>query len=188
MFADGTTIYYVGKEVKEIIDALNHVLNDFQSSDCSHWKDCGYADFQPYFCWSIKTSHKLNWKSQVKALHTKFGGRLKLLKKFKTLLSSVLEEIYFKGIVPSITYCIAIWGSCSPPTFYTLEHLHLKAAKLVYKLPTETPDTDVLDLVKWKPLVYVYKRRLASVMYQIYHNSLSDQFTALLETCNTNTN
>ena len=30
MFADDTTIYYIGKEVEEIIDALNHILNDFR--------------------------------------------------------------------------------------------------------------------------------------------------------------
>ena len=139
-------------------------------------------------CLGVEIDYKLNWKPQVKALHTKFGGKLKFLKKFKALPSSVLEEIYLKEIVPSITYCIAIWGSCSPSAFYTLEHLHLKAAKLVHKLPTETPDTDVLELVKWKPLVYIYKRRLASIMYQVYHNSLPDQFTALFETRNTNTN
>ena len=90
----------------------------------------------------LKFTIKLNWKPQVKALHIKFGGKLKFLKKFKALLSNVLEEIYFKGIVSSITYCIAIWGSCSLSTIYTLERLHLKGAKLVYKLPTETPDTD----------------------------------------------
>ena len=93
-----------------------------------------------------------------------------------------------KGIVPSITYCIAIWGSCSPSTFKVLEHLHLKAAKLIHKLSSETPDSDVLDLVKWKPLGYIYKRRLASIMYQVFHNSLPDQLTALFETRNTDNN
>ena len=32
MFADDTTMYYIGKEVEEIIDMLNVMLNDF-----SHW-------------------------------------------------------------------------------------------------------------------------------------------------------
>ena len=51
-----------------------------------------------------------------------------------------------------------------------------------------TPDSDVLDLVKWKPLGYIYKRRLASIMYQAFHNSLPDQLTALFETRNTDNN
>ena len=69
-----------------------------------------------------------------------------------------------------------------------MEHLHLKAAKLIHKLPSETPDSDVLDLVKWKPLGYIYKRRLASIMYQVFHNSLPDQLTALFEIRNTDNN
>ena len=139
-------------------------------------------------CLGVEIDYKLNWKPQVKALHTKFGGKLKFLKKFKVLPSSVLEEIYFKGIVPSITYCIANWGSCSPSTFNELEHLHLKAAKLIHKLPSETPDSDVLDLVKWKSLSYLYKRRLASIMYQAHHKTLPDQLTALFETRTSDSN
>ena len=30
MFADDTTIYNIGKEVEETMDALNHILNDFR--------------------------------------------------------------------------------------------------------------------------------------------------------------
>lgn len=30
MFADDTTIYFIEKEVEEIIDALNIILNDFK--------------------------------------------------------------------------------------------------------------------------------------------------------------
>ena len=55
------------------------------------------------------------------------------------------------------------------------------------KLPSETSDTDVLGPVKWKPIVYVYKRRLASTMYQVYHDSLPDQFESLFETRNNST-
>ena len=214
MFADDTTIYYIGKDVEEIINALNLILNDFKVWCCKNHLTVhtgktvamlisSHAFVGPlrplifgnsfiYFstkstCLGVEIDYKLNWKPQVKTLHAKFGGKLTFLKKFKALPSSVLEKIYFKGIVPSITYCIAIWGSCSPSTFNILEHLHLKAAKLIHKLPSETSDTDVLDLVKWKPLAYIYKRRIASIMYQVYHNSLPDQFSALFETRNINT-
>ena len=215
MFADDTTIYYIGEEVEEIVDALNLILNDFKvwcrknhltvhtgktvaMLISSHafvgpMRPLMFGDSYIYFntkstCLGVEIDYKLNWKPQVKELHIKFGGKLKFLKKFKGLPSSVLEEIYFKGIVPSITYCIAIWGSCSPSTFKVLEHLHLKAARLIHKLPSETPDSDVLELVKWKPLGYIYKRRLASIMYQVFHNSLPDQLTALFEIRNTDNN
>ena len=48
MFADDTTIYYIGREVEEIVDTLNLVLNGikrFQNVvlqepiDLTHWKD-----------------------------------------------------------------------------------------------------------------------------------------------------
>ena len=169
MFVDDTTTYYVGKEVDETIDASNHILNDFRVWCCKNQltvhtgktvamlisnhafvgplRRLMFGNSYIHFitkstCLGVEIDYKLSWKPQVKAPHIKFGGKLKFLKKFKALPSNVLEEIYFKGIVPSITYCIAIWGSCSPSTFYTLEQLHLKAAKLVCKLPTKTPDTD----------------------------------------------
>ena len=72
-------------------------------------------------------------------------------------------------------------------TFNILEYLHLNAAWLIHKLPSEIPETDVLDLVKWKPLVNIHKRRLASIMYQVYHDSSPDQFVSLVETRNINT-
>lgn len=215
MFADDTTIYYLGKGVEEIIDALNLILNDFKVWCCKNhltvhtgktvamlissqvfvgpMRPLMFGNSHIYFttkstCLGVEIDYKLNWKPQVKALHYKFGGKLKFLKKLKALPSGVLEEIYFKGIVPSITYCIAIWGSCSPSTFNELEHLHLKAAKLIHKLPSETPDSDVLDLVKWKSLGYIYKRRLASIMYQVHYNSLPDQLTALFTKRNIDSN
>ena len=178
MFADDTTIYYIGEEVEEIVDALNLILNDFKVWCCKNHltvhtgkivamltsshafvgptRPLMFGDSYIYFntkstCLGVEIDYKLNWKPQVKALHIKFGG-----KRFKGLTSSVLEEIHFKGIVPSITYCIAIWGSCSPST------------KLIHKLPSETPDSDVLDLVKWKPLGYIYKRRLASICLRFF--------------------
>ena len=36
MFADDTTIYYIGKEVEETIDASNHILNDFRVWCCKN--------------------------------------------------------------------------------------------------------------------------------------------------------
>ena len=85
-------------------------------------------------------------------MQTKFGGKLKFLKRMKGLLPRVLEEIYYKGIIRSITYCIAIWGSCSLSVF---NESHIKAAKPIHNLPSETPDSDVLKPVKWKSLSYI---------------------------------
>ena len=95
--------------------------------------------------------------------------------------TSVLEEVYYKGIVPSVTYCIAVWGTCSISIFNDLKQLHIKAAKLIYKIPSETPDLDVLRIANWKPLNYIYKRRLATLMYQVKAKTLPEPLTDLFE-------
>ena len=78
---------------------------------------------------------QLELEPQIKMLLSKFGGKLKFLKSMKGLPTCVLEEIYYKGIVPSITYFIAVWGSCSLSLFNDLAHLHKKAAKLIINSP-----------------------------------------------------
>ena len=99
----------------------------------------------------------------------------------KGLPTSILEEVYYKGILPSVTYCIAVWGTCSISIFNDLEQLHFKAAKLIYKIPSETPDLDVLRIANWKPLNYIYKRRLATLMYQVKAKTLPEPLTDLFE-------
>ena len=209
LFADDTTIYYIAREIEEIVDSLNLILTDFKvwcdrnrltvhtgkteamlisnHSFVGPLRPLMFGNSHINFttkstCLGVVIDHKLNWKAQVKTLHSRFVGKLKFLKSMKGLPTNVLEEIYYKGIVPSITYCISVWGSCSLATFNDLEQLHTKAAKLIHKLPSETPDADVLQIVKWKPLIYIYKRRLASIMYQVFNNSLPDQLTSLLGT------
>ena len=60
-------------------------------------------------CLGIIIDYNLNCKSQVTSLYIKFGGKLKFLKTMRGLPSCVLEEIYYKRIVPNcITYCIAV--------------------------------------------------------------------------------
>ena len=45
-----------------------------------------------------------------------------------------LQEIYFKTIIPSLTFCILIWGNCSTALFSSLESTHSKAAGIIYNL------------------------------------------------------
>ena len=208
MFADDTTIYYIGREVEEIIDMLNIILKDFEAwCNLNHLTvhtgktEAMLISTQPFIgpmrpllfgnnfisfttkttCLGVIIDQKLNWKPQIDKLHTKFAGKLKFLKKMKGLPTNILEEIYYKGIVPSITYCIAVWGTCPLSSFDILEKMHIKAAKLIHKIPSGTRDIDVLNIVKWKPLSYLYKRRIATIMYQIKNKSLPEQLTSLFE-------
>ena len=120
MFADDTTIFYIGEEVEEIVHALNLILNDFKvwcyenhltvhtgktvamlifsHAFVGPMRPLMFGDSYIYFntkstCLGVEIDYKLNWKPQVKALHIKFGGKLKFLKKFKGLPSRVLASL-----------------------------------------------------------------------------------------------
>ena len=101
MFADETTIYYIGNEFEEITDALYLILKDFRVWFCrnhltvhtgktvatlifSHAFACplirplmfgnSYIHFSTKCtCLEVEIDYKLFWKLQVEVLHTKFG-------------------------------------------------------------------------------------------------------------------
>jgi len=61
----------------------------------------------------------------------------------------MLEEIYYKTVIPATTYCISVWGSCPEPTFKRVETQHIRAAKVIYRLNKSIKDEDVLAAVNW---------------------------------------
>ena len=60
--------------------------------------------------------------------------------------SRILESIYFKGIIPSITYSIASWGSSK--SLQTLEDIHIGAARFIFNIKNSTLSTEVLAATK----------------------------------------
>ena len=125
---------------------------------------------------------------QIDQVAKKFSGKLKLIKKMERLPVEVLEEIYFKVIIPCVTYCIAVWGTCPTASFNRLEVLNAKAAKMIYKLSSETHDLEALHISNWKPLSYIYKRRIAAIMYQVRNKTLPRQLVELFPLEDNSTN
>ena len=66
-------------------------------------------------------------------------------------------------------------------TCFFNKSVRVKAAKLIHGVPSKTSENEVLDMVKWKPLSHVCKRRLASLMFQIRSKSLPKQLVDLFE-------
>ena len=57
-----------------------------------------------------------------------------------------LEEMYIKTYnSPTCNFSISVWGSCSSATFAEIEGLHLKAARVIYRLPRHVKDSDGLQ-------------------------------------------
>ena len=41
------------------------------------------------------------------------------------------ERHLFQSIIPSVLYCIAIWGSCTKSIMFKINNIHLKAARFI---------------------------------------------------------
>ena len=53
------------------------------------------------------------------------------------------KTLYFKTVIPSVLYGIVVWGSGSK--FKELELIHIRAARLIHKLPKGMTDKDILQ-------------------------------------------
>ena len=80
------------------------------------------------------------------------NAKVKMLRRINFLSTSILETFYYKIVIPSVLYGIVIWGS--GPKFKDLEMIHIRAARLIHKLPTSFKDSDILSKVGWIPLEY----------------------------------
>lgn len=63
---------------------------------------------------------------------------------------------------------MVVWGSGS--NFKELELIHIRAARLIHKLPKNLKDEDILIKVKWMPLKYFYTCRLLIITHKAYYN------------------
>ena len=115
----------------------------------------------------IILDHKLSWNLQIRKVCKQYGAKIKQLKKMRYLPTPLLEEIYFKTVVPQISYCISVWGSCSIPLFNELEKQHPRASRVVHKMPENIKEHDILKLANWQDLSYIYKRRISTEMYKV---------------------
>ena len=85
----------------------------------------------------------------------------------------MLLDLYFKVIMPSIVYGISVWGTpykINKEGFKALEALHCRAARIIFELPWEMSNADVMKKANWSSLAFMYKISLAKLMYKIHNN------------------
>ena len=70
-------------------------------------------------CLGVKLDNKLNWSPHIKMVNWNFHAKISKLKQMKTFNWSTLENFYFKGNLPSVTYCISLWRSFNLPDGFT---------------------------------------------------------------------
>ena len=171
LFADDTTIYAIGKNTDDIHIKIQRILNEVYSW-CSlnrlsiHYGKteamivsrrpftgpmqsltCGNAVIEyksKSDCLGLRLENRLSWDSQIKKICLSFNGKSKALKKICFLQKHILETIYFKTVLPSMLYGLAVWGSCSPSLFNNLEEIHQRAAKLIHGGSSQQNNGDIL--------------------------------------------
>ena len=94
--------------------------------------------------------------------------------------AKVQEEFYFKGLLPSATYGISVWGSCNLSSIAEIENVHVRATKPIHKIPSSVPNHQVLEYAKWKSISYLYKRRLSCIAYQCYYGLSHEAIDSLM--------
>ena len=123
----------------------------------------------------------LSWKNHVQNVSKCLGQKIKSLRRLKGLAPSVLENIYFKGLLPSAIYGLVVWGSCSNNALLSLERVHRRAAKLIHNIPTLIPENQILDKAKWKDIKYLYKRRVACLTHKAYYGETPEEIKPLIK-------
>ena len=68
----------------------------------------------------------------------------------------VKKEIYFKTIISTVTYGIIVWGTCSPSLMKDIERIHVRAAKIIHRLPKHVSDEDALEAAQWDKINRVH--------------------------------
>ena len=82
------------------------------------------------------------------------------LKRMKKLPVKELKHIYFKSIVPAVTYSIVVWENCSSSIVDSLNPVQARATRVIYQNKN-------LAKLNWLLISYIYKRRLLLLMHDV---------------------
>ena len=104
----------------------------------------------------IEVDNKLTWNTRVNKVIKSYSAKVEQLKRIAYLPIHVQEEIYFKIIIAAVPYGITVWWTGSPVHTEDLERIHVRAARVIHRLPRDTPDDKILRLAKWGRLDYIY--------------------------------
>ena len=116
---------------------------------------------------------KLTWTPQMLELKKLFAKKLGLFKKSRFLPRNVRQDLYFKVILPSVTYGLIQWGSCcNSDLFQSLERLHCRAFRLIFNLPKDMASVDVLQRAQRPTLSIYYKSAIFICFHKAFHDRL----------------
>ena len=150
---------YMFLECSKFIGPLQKIKFASASIKQVHSKTCLSLQIDSGFKWDIHTSE----------LVVTFNRKLSLLKSLYFLPKQEKLDLYFKVIMPSITYGILIWGSVGKTTWDTQEKLHTRAARIIYNHSWDISSIETQRLANWRPLKLFYQLKLLIIVYNNYH-------------------
>ena len=116
---------------------------------------------------------KLYWVPHMLDLKKSFAKTLDLTSRSRFLPKDVLINFYFKVILPSLTYGLVLWGSCSNTNLFdSLERLHCRVARIIFNVPKDMRSSDVLEKADWQLLSYSHKLVLLNFMHKAFYSEL----------------
>ena len=139
-------------------------------------------------CLGIDIDKNLSWTNHSKSILKRYKTKFKQLYNLRSCQGSQLKSIYFQGILPSIIYCISIWGSSNHNILQKLNDVHIKAARFTCKIKKKVPDKEVLSSCGWQSINHYYKRRIAYIAFDIYNQCTPEPIQSLLSKYNTTRN
>ena len=198
MYADDTTIYVIGPNPDVVAKYLNTILRKLYVWCCQNLLTphpgksefmllnrsrfvgplqpielggCTIKQVSSTRCLGVEIDDRLKWNIHVTALMKSFTQKLNLLRSLYFLPTQAREEFYFKVILPSVTYGLVVWGSCGKTFLANLEHIHVRAAKIIHRMDWYTPSEEVLAKVHWRTIESTYEERLLALTYNCYHGN-----------------
>ena len=206
MKAYDTTIYCIGKTIDEVSVALNRSLKELyawsvkniltphpKKSECMLiYRGSFTGPLPPIYLGGntlervthsrllgVIIDHKLGWSIHIKELKKSFANKLSLIKKSRFLPKQGLLNLYFKVIIPEVTYGISVWGGTNrQDNFNSLESLHSRAARVIFNFAKDLLSAEALTRAKWDTLRTFHKQSILKLTYKMYHKDLPCCMTA----------
>ena len=96
-------------------------------------------------CLGIIIDNQLSWLSHIELICRSFGQKVNQLRRLKHLTKDTLQSVCFTSIIPTVTYCNLVWGTCSPTLLHEVEHIHTRAAKVICRL-SDTSNQEAITI------------------------------------------
>lgn len=213
LFADDTSGYVIGDTVDEVLIETKSSLEDYErysskNSLTLHPDKCEvmilskskFIGPMPKLevkgkevkivksskCLGLTIDNNLSWDLHVSHVCRSFRAKIKKLYHMRKMSKNILHTIYFQGILPSVLYCIIIWGNCSNYLMESIERIHIQAARFINRVKKNVTDNYVLQNCNWKTITYYYKRSIACKTYKIFNKLSSPILERYINKANSN--